>query len=133
MYREFHKRVVRKPPECRNVVLPSSSATITVIASYSLGFAMAASTAPTDPTSLLTGATTPRADRISFVAGTTLAFPDSFIVPAPPTAPTVVTKKTAVSLHYVPSHLQDYEKTIRTRTAVSVSLHLRGFYRCDVK
>lgn len=92
---------------------------------------MAASTAPTDPTSRLTGVTTPRADRISFVAGTTLAFPDFCIVPALPTAPTAVTKKTAVSLHYLPKYV--YEKTTRARSAVGISFLLYGCYRYDVK
>jgi len=60
---------------------------------------MAALTVLMDLTNLLIGATTPRADRINSVVGTTRAFPDSSTVPVLPTAPTVVTKKTAVSLN----------------------------------
>lgn len=90
-------RVVWKLPECRNVILPSSSVKTIVTASYNLGFVMVALTVLMDPTNLLIGVTTPRAGQINFIAGTTLAYLGSFIVPVLPTARMVVTKKTAVS------------------------------------
>jgi len=92
-------RVVPNLPDRHNAVLPSLSVTTTVTASFSRGYATAAWTAPMDPTKRRTGATTPRVGPTSSVVGTTLAFPDFFIVLAHPTAPTVATKKTAVSPH----------------------------------
>jgi len=87
-------------PDHRNAVLPSLSATTTATASFSRGYATAAWTAPMDPTKRLTGVTTPRVGPTSSVVGTTLAFPDSSIVPVRLTALTVATKKTAVSPHH---------------------------------
>jgi len=90
-------RVAPKLPEFRSAVLPSSSATTTATALYSRGFVTAAWTAPTDPTNRRTDATTPLVGPTSSVVGTTRAFPGSSIVPVLQTAPTVATKKIAVS------------------------------------
>lgn len=95
-------RVALKRPGCRSAVLPSSSATITAIASYSHGCVTAAWTAPTDLTNRRTDATTPLVGPTSSVVGTTRAFPGSSIVLVLQTAPTVAMKKIAVSpLHVI--------------------------------